>query len=160
MIERLFCEVKIKKIFYLFNRWIWARAYSITAEPCISLMRSIVYHQRLAVVYHHCERGYSLRLMIYTFGDEIHANAWWYTIAFAMDKKIRQVETCRIFWRRQPDLNWWSGCCRPTPYRLAMSPCSPSRARTYNPTVNSRVLYHWAIEDYFLGLWNPQNWIQ
>ena len=26
---------------------------------------------------------------------------------------------------------------------------SPSRARTYNNSVNSRVLYHWAIEDYF-----------
>ena len=25
--------------------------------------------------------------MIYTFGDEMHACAWWYTIAFAMDKK-------------------------------------------------------------------------
>ena len=24
--------------------------------------------------------------------------------------------------RRQPDSNWWSGCCRPTPYHLAMSP--------------------------------------
>ena len=24
---------------------------------------------------------------------------------------------------------------------------SPSRARTYNPSVNSRVLYHWAIEE-------------
>ena len=24
--------------------------------------------------------------------------------------------------RCQPDLNWWSGCCRPTPYRLAMAP--------------------------------------
>ena len=41
--------------------------------------------------------------MIYTFGDEMHANARWYTIAFAMDKKIRQVETCRIFWRRRRD---------------------------------------------------------
>ena len=41
--------------------------------------------------------------MIYTFGDEIHAYAWWYTIAFAMDKKIRQVETCRIFWQGQED---------------------------------------------------------
>ena len=31
---------------------------------------------------------------------------------------------------------------------------SPSRARTYNPAVNSRVLYHWAIEDYcFSTLW-------
>ena len=26
---------------------------------------------------------------------------------------------------------------------------SPSRARTYDPSVNSRLLYHWAIEDYF-----------
>ena len=26
---------------------------------------------------------------------------------------------------------------------------SPSRARTYNTTVNSRVLYHWAIEEYW-----------
>ena len=30
-----------------------------------------------------------------------------------------------------------------------MQKSSPSRARTYNPSVNSRVLYHWAIEDYF-----------
>ena len=29
---------------------------------------------------------------------------------------------------------------------------SPSRARTYNPSVNSRVLCHWAIEDYFFFL--------
>ena len=27
---------------------------------------------------------------------------------------------------------------------------SPSWARTNNPTVNSRVLYHWAIEDYLI----------
>ena len=26
--------------------------------------------------------------MIYTFGDEMHANARWYAIAFAMDKKF------------------------------------------------------------------------
>ena len=29
---------------------------------------------------------------------------------------------------------------------------SPSRARTYNNSVNSRVLYHWAIEDYSILL--------
>ena len=39
----------------------------INAKHCISSRRSLVYH--------HCERGYSLRLMIYTFGDEIHAKA-------------------------------------------------------------------------------------
>ncbi len=26
-------------------------------------------------------------------------------------------------WRRHPDLNWGSGCCRPTPYHLAIAPC-------------------------------------
>ena len=44
-------------------------------EACISSKRSFVYHQGESLVYHHCERGYSLRLMIYTFGDEIHAKA-------------------------------------------------------------------------------------
>ena len=27
-----------------------------------------------------------------------------------------------FFWRRHPDLNWGSGCCRPTPYHLAIAP--------------------------------------
>ena len=102
--------------------------------------------------------------------------------------KKNPVKT-RFFQRRQPDLNWWWGCCRPVPYHLAMSPyliicdfChlmtptrfelvlppwkgdvltawpwgqiwtslfssllsvtnSPSRTRTYDPTVNSRLLY-------------------
>ena len=96
---------------------------------------------------------------------------------FRLNKKGSQKGTFNS--RRQPDLNRWSGCCRPTPYRLAMSPdyimmfffamlkevikfkiqtclcssnqefnvSSPSRARTYNITVNSRALYHWAIEE-------------
>ena len=34
--------------------------------------------------------------------------------------------------------------------QLSVNSSSPSRARTYNITVNSRALYHWAIEDYFL----------
>ena len=70
--------------------------------------RSLVYHQfrrncissTRSVVYHHCESEYNLRLMIYSLwrdipvkADEIHANAWWYTIAFAMDKKIPSPKT-------------------------------------------------------------------
>ena len=27
----------------------------------------------------------------------------------------------KITWRRHPDLNWGSGCCRPTPYHLAIA---------------------------------------
>ena len=80
------------------------------------------------------------------------------------------------FKRREPDLNRRWRCCRPGPYHLAITPYiwmtptgiepvlppwkgdvltawpwsqnSPSRARTYNNSVNSRVLYHWAIEEY------------
>ena len=37
--------------------------------------------------------------------------------------------------------------CRTNPQSFFSS---PSWARTNNPTVNSRVLYHWAIEDYLL----------
>ena len=51
-------------------------------EACISSKRSFVYHQGESLVYHHCERGYSLRLMIYSpcrdilgKADEIHAKA-------------------------------------------------------------------------------------
>ena len=102
---RIFCLWATKKIFSVllnmnsnsYTNHGESRVYHQFRRNCISSMRSIVYH--------HCERGYSLRLMIYTFGDEIHAKAWWYTIAFAMDKKIRQVETCRIFWRRLRDSN-------------------------------------------------------
>ena len=93
-----FCEEAIKKIFLFFCLGLNC-SVPITPKACISSKRSFVYHQGESLVYHHCERKYSLRLMIYTFGDEIHAKAWWYTIAFAMDKKIRQVETCRIFWQ-------------------------------------------------------------
>ena len=32
-------------------------------------------------------KRYNLRLKIYACGDDIHAKAWWYTIAFAMDKQ-------------------------------------------------------------------------
>ena len=37
-------------------------------------------------------------VMIYAYRDDIHADAWWYTKPVGLDKKIRQVETCRIFW--------------------------------------------------------------
>ena len=38
------------------------------------------------------------------------------------------------------------------PPDLSLHSTSPSRARTYNNSVNSRVLYHWAIEDYLFPL--------
>ncbi len=68
---------------------------------------SVVYHQRLAVEYHHCESGYSLRLMICTLKrDDIQPKglmicttlrAVMICQVFDLDKKNRQVETCRFF---------------------------------------------------------------
>ena len=46
----------------------------ITATPCISSMRSIVYHQH-AVLYLIKPQEYAPSVMIYAFGDDIHANA-------------------------------------------------------------------------------------
>ena len=48
----------------------------------------------------------------------------------------------------EPVLPPWKGDVLTTwPWGLKNS---PSRARTYNNSVNSRVLYHWAIEEYFI----------
>ena len=41
--------------------------------------------------------------MIYAYGDDIHTKVWWYTIAFAMDKK-RQSADC-LFWSWKRDSN-------------------------------------------------------
>ncbi len=55
--------------------------YIINAEHCISPTRSVVYH--------HCERGCSLRLMIYTFGDDIHDCVVMICQACGLDKQKR-----------------------------------------------------------------------
>ena len=55
----------------------------MTLKSCINYGESRVYHQfrrncissKRSFVYHHCEKKCSLRLMIYTFGDEMHACA-------------------------------------------------------------------------------------
>ena len=85
--------------------------------------RRCVYHQfcrncispKRSFVYHHCERLYNLRLMIYAFSDDIHTKVWWNTIAFAMDKK-RQSEDC-LFWSWKRDSN-----TRPAHYEWAALP--------------------------------------
>ena len=50
-------------------------------------------------------KRYNLRLMIYTYGDDIHDCVVMICQACGLDKKIRQVETCRIFWLGWRDLN-------------------------------------------------------
>ena len=51
-------------------------------------------------------------------------------------------------WRRHPDLNWGSGCCRPTPYHLAIAPNmraprngASGRNRTNDTGIFSPLLY-------------------
>ena len=47
----------------------------------------------------------------------------------------------------EPVLPPWKGdVLTAWPWGQVFKSSSPSRARTYNPSVNSRVLYHWAIE--------------
>ena len=51
----------------------------------------------------------------------------------------------------EPVLPPWKGdVLTAWPWGQVFKSSSPSRARTYNPSVNSRVLYHWAIEEYHL----------
>ena len=40
-----------------------------------------------------------------------------------LDKKINSQNRSSVScWRRHPDLNWGSRCCRPMPYHLAIAP--------------------------------------
>ena len=65
------CKGDKKDIFATFSLGLNC-SVPIRPKACISSKRSFVYHQGESLVYHHCERRYSLRLMIYTFGDDIH----------------------------------------------------------------------------------------
>ena len=94
-IDCVYCEGTIKKIFYPFNRWIWTQitpkgVYIIDAEHRISSTRSAVYH--------HCERGYSLRLMRYTLKrDDIPLLSQWI--------KNSTSRNLSNFWCTRRDLN-------------------------------------------------------
>ena len=69
------CQWATKKIF--------SALLNMNSNSCINHGESRVYHQfrrncissKRSFVYHHCEKKCSLRLMIYTFGDEMHACA-------------------------------------------------------------------------------------
>ena len=56
-------------------------------QPCISSISQKLHIIKTKFCISSLRKWYNLRLMRCTFGDDIHAKAWWYTIAFAMDKK-------------------------------------------------------------------------
>ena len=74
--------------------------------------------------------GISEKIQIWILERFFH-QYWHYFVTWQILKstftKVKSPQT-QCLWgfykRRQPDSNWWSGCCRPTPYRLAMSPYS------------------------------------
>ena len=49
----------------------------ITPKACISSATCCGISSTQSVVYHHCERRYSLRLMIYTYGDDMPLLSQW-----------------------------------------------------------------------------------
>ena len=76
----------------------------INAKHCISSTVNRCISSKRSFVYHHCERKYSLRLMIYACGDDIHAARDNMPLLSQWIKKFSFNRT-RIFWRRCRDLN-------------------------------------------------------
>ena len=68
---------------------------------------AIVYHQHevLYIIKPQVDARYSVMRYSPTGADDIHDCVVMIYQACGLDKKIRQAETCRIFWRRHPDLN-------------------------------------------------------
>ena len=123
-----------------------SRVYHQLRRNCISSKRSFVYH--------HCEKKCSLRLMIYTFGDEMHACAWWYTIAFAMDKKDygkriifhslfgagKRIWTSTFFRKLEPESNASANSAMSAQITAVFSRRScPRRAQKSNVRKNARM---------------------
>ena len=91
--------------------------YIINAKHCISPTRSVVYHQAAGKSSPKGAdeiqgRGVAL--------DDIHDCVVMICQACGLDKKIRQVETCRIFWQGQKDSNPQGRFWRPECYHYIM----------------------------------------
>ena len=96
---------------------------------------------------HLCQRN----PFVYSYIYNVPLRCKWNMQSFSTYKKpVRTIEQVLFINRgrrtRTLDIWFW----RPTFYRLNYTPTSsPSRVRTYDPPVNSRMLYRWAIEDHF-----------
>ena len=98
--------------------------------------------QRLAVVYHHYERKYNLRLMIYACGDDIQTKGLMIYHYSVMDKKMTAIlyQNCSHFLVRETGLEPVHQ--RYTPLKRARLPIPPL-PRTFDiiaytfPFVNS-----------------------
>ena len=96
-----------------FLHWVFVYNHGL---PCISSISQKLYITKTKFCISSLRKLCNLRLMIYALGDDIHTKVWWYTIAFAMDKKISFRRT-RIFWSWKRDSN-----TRPAHYEWAALP--------------------------------------
>ena len=93
----------------------------ISSATCcgISSMQSIVYHQAAG---RSSPEGADEIQGRHAALDDMHDCVVMIYQACGLDKKIRQVKTCRIFWRRRKDLNLRAGYPTYTLSRGASSP--------------------------------------
>ena len=83
---------------------------------------------------------------------QISCSANWATSAYDLWLLTQRIAVLKMTPTGfEPVLPPWKGdVLTAWPWGQVFKSSSPSRARTYNPSVNSRVLYHWAIEEYHL----------
>ena len=83
---------------------------------------------------------------------QISCSANWATSAYDLWLLTQRIAVLKMTPTGfEPVLPPWKGdVLTAWPWGQGFKSSSPSRARTYNPSVNSRVLYHWAIEEYHL----------
>ena len=62
----------------------------ITPKACISSIPKELHIINTKCCISSSRREYTLRVMIYAFGDDIHADAWWYAKPAAWIKKFRE----------------------------------------------------------------------
>ena len=84
---------------------------------------------------------------------QISCSANWATSAYYEPKSSflmtpTGIEPVLPPWKGDVLTAWPRGLFPSFPFSSYKKKSSPSRARTYNPSVNSRMLYHWAIEDH------------
>ena len=80
---------------------------------------------------------------------QISCSANWATSAYDLWLLTQRIAVLKMTPTGfEPVLPPWKGdVLTAWPWGQVFKSSSPSRARTYNPSVNSRVLYHWAIEE-------------
>ena len=92
-----FLRIGYKKDIFPFYRWIWTRAYSITAEPCMESATCCGMELIAKQSYGIKPQENAPLVMPYTCGDYIHANAWFHTKPAAWIKNDKFLSKFVVF---------------------------------------------------------------